>query len=199
MWPGTANVFACTWVGATQVVLPRFDAAAVLAAIEREAITHTVLVPTMLAMLLDAPEFGGTDLGSLRNVQYAASPIAPELQRRVLERLPCEIAQFYGMTEAAPTVSHLTPDDHRQGGRRRRVDGRAGAGRAGRGQRPARRPAAARRGRRAVDPRAEHHARLLEPPGRDGGGARRRLVPLRGHRLAPTRTATSTWSTERRT
>jgi long-chain acyl-CoA synthetase len=115
---GTANVFACTWVGATQIVLPRFDAAAVLAAIEREAITHTVFVPTMLAMLLDAPEFTGTDLGSLRNIQYAASPIAPELQRRVLERLPCEIAQFYGMTEAAPTVSHLTPDDHRQGGRR---------------------------------------------------------------------------------
>lgn len=111
---GTSNIFACTWVGARQIVLPRFDAAAVLAAIERERITHMVLVPTMLAMLLDAPEFSGADLSSLHNVQYAASPISPELQRRVLEHLPCEIAQFYGMTEAAPTVSHLTPDDHRR-------------------------------------------------------------------------------------
>jgi long-chain acyl-CoA synthetase len=115
---GTANVFACTWVGATQVLLPRFDAAAVIAAIERERITHTVFVPTMLAMLLDAPELEGADLSSLRHVQYAASPIAPELQRRVLERLPCDVAQFYGMTEAAPTVTHLTPEDHRRGGRR---------------------------------------------------------------------------------
>ena len=115
---GTANVFACTWVGATQVVVPRFDARAVLAAVERERITHTVLVPTMLAMLLEAPEFNAADLSSLRNVQYAASPISPELQRRALERLPCEIAQFYGMTEAAPTVTHLTPEDHRRGGPR---------------------------------------------------------------------------------
>ena len=112
---GIANLYACAWVGAVQVVLPRFDPAAVLAAIERERITHTTLVPTMLGMLLDAPESAATDLGSLRNVQYAASPISPELQRRVLDRLPCEVAQFYGMTEAAPTVSHLSPEDHRRG------------------------------------------------------------------------------------
>ena len=43
--------------GRGQVVLPRFDAEAVLATIERERISHTVLVPTMLAMLLDAPAF----------------------------------------------------------------------------------------------------------------------------------------------
>jgi long-chain acyl-CoA synthetase len=112
---GTANVFACTWVGAEQLVLPRFDAAAVVETIERERVTHTVLVPTMLQMLLDAPEAEAADLGSLRHLQYAASPISPELQARVLERLPdCDIAQFYGMTEAAPTVSQLGPDDHRR-------------------------------------------------------------------------------------
>ena len=112
---GTANVFACTWVGAEQVVLPRFDAETVLATIERERISHTVLVPTMLAMLLDAPSSSAADLSSLRNVQYAASPISPELQRRVLDRFDCDVAQFYGMTEAAPTVSHLPPEDHRRG------------------------------------------------------------------------------------
>ena len=113
---GTANVFACTWTGALQVVLPRFDAAAVLSTVEREQVTHTVLVPTMLAMLLElldrVPE---RRLDSLRHVQYAASPIAPALQRRVLERLDCEIVQFYGMTEAAPTVTCCTGEDHRRG------------------------------------------------------------------------------------
>jgi len=110
---GTANVFACTWAGGRQVVLPRFDPAAVLAAIERERATHAVFVPTMLAMLLDHPGFDAADLSSLRHIQYAASPIAPELQRRVLDAFDCDVAQFYGMTEAAPTVSHLTPQDHR--------------------------------------------------------------------------------------
>jgi long-chain acyl-CoA synthetase len=110
---GTSNVFACTWVGATQVILPRFDAAAVLAAIERERITHTVFVPTMLAMLLGSAE--GSDVSSVRHLQYAASPIAPDLQRRVLDWLPeCDVVQFYGMTEAAPTVTRLTGADHRE-------------------------------------------------------------------------------------
>ena len=113
---GTANVFACTWVGAKHVVLPRFEARVVLETIQRERITHATLVPTMLAMMLDELERGApTDLSSLRHIQYAASPISPALQRRVLERFSCDVAQFYGMTEAAPTISELSPEDHRRG------------------------------------------------------------------------------------
>jgi long-chain acyl-CoA synthetase len=52
---------------------------------------------------------------SLRHIQYAASPITPALQRQVLDYFDCDIAQFYGMTEAAPTVTHLSPDAHRLG------------------------------------------------------------------------------------
>ncbi len=113
---GTANVFACTWTGSFQAVLPRFDAEGVLDAIEREQITHTVLVPTMLQMLLDALERGAArDLHSLKHIQYAASPISAALQRRVLEQFDCDIVQFYGMTEAAPTVTCATAEDHRRG------------------------------------------------------------------------------------
>ncbi len=112
---GTANVFACTWSGSRQIVLPRFDADSVLDAIERHAITHTVLVPTMLAMLLEALEREPRRLDSLRHIQYAASPISAALQRRVLERFECDIVQFYGMTEAAPTVTCATAEDHRRG------------------------------------------------------------------------------------
>ena len=111
---GTANVFACTWVGAHQVVLPRFDAARVLSTVREQAISHTVLVPTMLGMLLEELERDPEPaLSSLRHIQYAASPIAPALQRRVLDTFACDVAQFYGMTEAAPTVTHLSPADHR--------------------------------------------------------------------------------------
>jgi len=116
---GIANLFACTWVGALQVLLPRFDARAVIDTVRREEITHIVLVPTMLAMLLDELDKeeadGGGELGTLRHIQYAASPIAPALQRRVLERFDCDVVQFYGMTEAAPTVTQLSAEDHRRG------------------------------------------------------------------------------------
>jgi long-chain acyl-CoA synthetase len=113
---GTANVLACTWAGSRQVILPRFDAAAVLATIDSERITHTVLVPTMLRMLLDELDAERSHrLDSLEHIQYAASPISPTLQHRVLERLDCEIVQFYGMTEAAPTVTRCSGEDHRRG------------------------------------------------------------------------------------
>lgn len=114
---GTANIFACTWVGATQILLPRFAAERVAETIQRESVTHALLVPTMLAMLLEHLECTpAVDIGSLSHVQYAASPISADLQRRLLEKLECDIAQFYGMTEAAPTVTHLSPTDHRRGG-----------------------------------------------------------------------------------
>jgi long-chain acyl-CoA synthetase len=113
---GTANVFACTWVGAQQIVLPRFEATAVAEAIDRHRITHTVLVPTMLGMLLDhLDEHPEADVSSLRHVQYAASPITREVQQRAVLRLGCDIVQFYGMTEAAPTVTECGAEDHRRG------------------------------------------------------------------------------------
>lgn len=113
---GVANLFACTWVGARQIVLPRFDPRAVAETIDREQISHVVLVPTMLQVLLEHLEREpGYSLSSLRHIQYAASPISPELQRRVLEQFDCDVAQFYGMTEAAPTVTCCPPETHRRG------------------------------------------------------------------------------------
>ena len=113
---GIANLFACTWVGGLQILLPRFDPRAVIDTVRREEITHIVLVPTMLAMLLDElDKEPGDELPTLRHIQYAASPIAPALQRRALERFECDVVQFYGMTEAAPTVTRLSAEDHRRG------------------------------------------------------------------------------------
>jgi long-chain acyl-CoA synthetase len=113
---GTANVIACTWVGARQVIVPRFEARAVVDAIVSERVTHVALVPTMISMLLDELRRRPHErLESLRHVQYAASPITPEVQRELLERLDCEVVQFYGMTEAAPTVTRLGGEDHRRG------------------------------------------------------------------------------------
>jgi long-chain acyl-CoA synthetase len=114
---GTANLFACTWAGSRQVMLHRFEPRSFVDTVKREQITHCALVPTMLGMLMEEVRArgGSEDLASLRHIQYAASPITPALQRQVLERFDCEIVQFYGMTEAAPTVTRLSGEDHRRG------------------------------------------------------------------------------------
>ena len=74
---GIANLFACTWVGGLQVLLPRFDARTVIDTVRREEITHIVLVPTMLAMLLD--ELDKEDGGELEDA-------TPHPVRRLADR-----------------------------------------------------------------------------------------------------------------
>jgi acyl-CoA synthetase (AMP-forming)/AMP-acid ligase II len=98
--------------GGTHVIVPAFEPAAVLEAIERHRVTHVFLVPTMLQRLLDA---GERDLSSLRTVIYGASPIAEALLDRALAALPgASFLQVYSMTELAATGTFLTPEDHRE-------------------------------------------------------------------------------------
>ena len=111
----TSQTFATTWAAGTHVILPGFRADAVAEAIERERITLTLLVPTMIGMLLDHVEQHPSDLSSLRLLMYAASPMPKETQRRAMAALDCDFTQMYGMTEAAPLVTQSTPEDHRRG------------------------------------------------------------------------------------
>ena len=169
---GIANLLACTWAGAEQVLLPRFDAAAVLETIERERITHTVLVPTMLGMLLDAPGADDADLSlaaarPVRGVADLRRAPAPRARAAAgLRRRPV-LRDDRGRADGHAPLRRGPPPRRRAA----RLGGHPGARRGGRRAR-----------RRAVGPRPERHARLLEPPGRDRRGAGRRLVPHRRRR-----------------
>ena len=100
--------------GSTQVFIPRFDPVATLAAIERERVTHALLVPTMINFVLQVPNLADYDLSSLRYVTYGASPIAPEVLRRAMRAFGCDFGQGYGLTEAAPLLTVLSAADHRR-------------------------------------------------------------------------------------
>ncbi len=102
----------------TVVLLPRFDADAVLDAIRGEGVTTTSLAPTMLAMLLDHPDRSPEDLASLRRIGYGASAMPLDLLRRTLVELPdVGLAQGYGMTELSGNAVFLGPEEHRRAGR----------------------------------------------------------------------------------
>ncbi|MGA2924819.1 MAG: long-chain-fatty-acid--CoA ligase [Solirubrobacteraceae bacterium] len=111
----TSQTFSMTWAAGTHVILPGFRADAVADAIERERITLTLLVPTMVGMLVDELEQRPRDMSSLRLLMYAASPMPKETQRRAMAALDCDFTQMYGMTEAAPLVTQSTAEDHRRG------------------------------------------------------------------------------------
>lgn len=103
--------YAHTVQGAAVVMLSEFEPVEALRTMERERVTTTVLVPTIIAMLLDSPAMEGADLSALRLIVYGGSSIEPGPLRRALKRFGCEFNQHYGMTETGGQTI-LRPADH---------------------------------------------------------------------------------------
>lgn len=111
--------------GGTSVFLSLFDPGRTLELCERYSVTQTVMVPTMIGMLLDHPEFRPERLASLRMLTYGASPMPAALLDKLLALFPeLDVFQGYGMTESSAVLTALGPAEHRAGGPRLRSAGR---------------------------------------------------------------------------
>ena len=97
--------FAITWVGARHVCVPQFEEQLVLDTLERERVTITNLVPTMLNRLVNHPSAAARDHSGLRRLLSGGAPIAPQLVRRIMDTFGCEYVQTYGMTETSPYLT----------------------------------------------------------------------------------------------
>lgn len=100
---------AITWVGGTHVIIPGFKADLALEAMERERVTVTILIPTMINFLLNHPDIQARDLSSLRNITYGGAPMPAELARQAMHMLSCTFCQAYGLTETSPLLTFLPP------------------------------------------------------------------------------------------
>jgi len=101
-----SSVFAITNAAATHIIIETFNTRRVLEAVSSERITHLVLVPTMLKLLLEDPEFYQFDLSSLEKITYGAAPISESLVNQLGERLPqVKLFQAFGQTEMSPIIS----------------------------------------------------------------------------------------------
>lgn len=84
-----------------------------LTVIEKERVTDTLLVPTMIQMLVDHPAMTTCDASSLRLIQYGAAPISGAVLKRAFAALPgTAFMQLYGMTEMSPVIAVLPPECH---------------------------------------------------------------------------------------
>jgi len=101
--------FAMFSLGATNVVLPAFDALEVLESIERFRVTHVFLPPTAYYALLAHPKLGDFKYSSLRRLLIAAAPVSPDKFKKGIEVFgPC-LCQSYGQTEAPMYMTFLDP------------------------------------------------------------------------------------------
>jgi acyl-CoA synthetase (AMP-forming)/AMP-acid ligase II len=99
-------------LGGTAVVMERFDARELLAAVERHRVTHVQLVPTHMIRLLELPEAErrAFDLSSLRWVIHAAAPCPVEVKQRFMDWVGPIVHEFYSGSEGAG-FCYIGPED----------------------------------------------------------------------------------------
>lgn len=111
---GLANLLSNLYLGRRIVYLAQFDAAAWVAAVRREGVTHAMVVPTMLARICDVLEAEDAGLPTLRALSYGGARTPALVLRRVMAALPdVDLTNAYGLTETSSTIAVLGPDDHR--------------------------------------------------------------------------------------
>lgn len=98
---GVNYTMAVNRVGATSILMRKFDAEAVLRLIETHRVTHAQFVPTMFVRMLKLPEAvrRGYDVSSLRCVIHAAAPCPVDVKHQMMDWFRPIIHEYYGGTE----------------------------------------------------------------------------------------------------
>lgn len=96
--------------GSTVYLMPKFDARAYLEIVQREKITHTMLVPVQYKRIMDVPDFDTFDLSSMRVKFSTSAPLRADVKQDVLARFPGRLLEYYGLTEGGG-VTVLAADE----------------------------------------------------------------------------------------
>ena len=112
---GDSHIWPFFLVGGCNVIMPwpSFEPAEALQVIPEEQITDVHIVPTQLISLLNLPDIEQYDLGCLKRIWYAASPMPTEVLKRGLTVFGPIFLQGYGQTESGPDVTVLNRATHR--------------------------------------------------------------------------------------
>jgi len=120
--PGMVNIISTpfyshttmvTWLpsmcsGTSTVLMDKFDAHEFLRLCEAEKVTIAMLVPVQYERILRVEDFSNFDLSSMIMKLCTSSPLHPDTKRRVLEKMPGEFIEFYGLTEGGVSTVLMT-------------------------------------------------------------------------------------------
>jgi long-chain acyl-CoA synthetase len=104
----------CVRFGCTMSLIPRFDPAAVLAAIEQHRATIFEGVPTMFIALLSHPDLARYDVSSLRVAISGGASIPAPVLDAFEKHFGLVILEGYGMTETASTTTFNVSETDRR-------------------------------------------------------------------------------------
>ncbi|OGB17216.1 MAG: long-chain fatty acid--CoA ligase [Burkholderiales bacterium RIFCSPLOWO2_12_67_14] len=105
-----AGMHAGVYVGATIVLMPRWDRELAGRLISTWRVTHWTNIPTMVIDLLASPSFEHYDLSSLVYIGGGGAAMPQAVAQRLLDQFGLRYAEGYGLTETA-APSHSNPPD----------------------------------------------------------------------------------------
>ncbi len=110
---GVQAMMAAIYGGRTLVMERQFEAGEWMELVEKEKVNRAMMVPTMLKQLIDHPDFGKHDLGSIKVITYGAAPMPLGVIKKALDVFPgVSFINAFGQTETASTITTLSPEDH---------------------------------------------------------------------------------------
>jgi acyl-CoA synthetase (AMP-forming)/AMP-acid ligase II len=98
------DLMPTVFLGATYVLLDQFEPVSFIEAVEREQVTHIMIVPAQVIALLNAPNFSYEALKSLEMILVLGAPLHKEHKEELNRRLPGRFYELYGLTEGFVTV-----------------------------------------------------------------------------------------------
>ena len=104
------TIWGLTWLGGRHVCM-RFEPEAAVRLIATERVTHTLLVPTAVALFAEACGRAGTRMAGLRSFFYGGAPMPSGIFRRAREHLDCPFVATYGMTETSGYITSAVPEE----------------------------------------------------------------------------------------
>jgi len=107
---GPAHLHPVMLKGGCVVIPPAFAPGGFLDLAVEHHVTHAVLVPTMLQMILDEAEGRGVRLDQLKGVNTGGSPLSVELLQRGRAALGDVFYPIYGMAETFSCATMLRPE-----------------------------------------------------------------------------------------
>lgn len=111
---GLAAILSSVYAGRRIVQLPNFDADAWIDLVASEGVTHAMVVPTMLARIVDRMAERSITLPSMQALSYGGGRMPLPIIDQALSLFPeTRFVNAYGLTETSSTISLLGPDDHR--------------------------------------------------------------------------------------
>jgi acyl-CoA synthetase (AMP-forming)/AMP-acid ligase II len=111
---GVVNLLTNIFAGRRIVYLDAFEPAVWLDTVRRERATHAMVVPTMLARIVDELDGTPANVPSLRTLSYGGSRVSATTIVQALRLFPdTDFVNAYGLTETSSTIAILRPEDHR--------------------------------------------------------------------------------------